>query len=103
MSANLYETKNPGEYYHIHGSLEASTTLKMIGLEPFMPDLKSHEDIVNTIEPAVRKFTIQELESMNAARRQAGVPALKHEDFIKTEHVSTYTHEVQENMKLTQD
>ncbi|WZH49886.1 CoA-transferase family III domain-containing protein [Fusarium acuminatum] len=87
MSANLYETKNPGEYYHIHGSLEASTTLKMIGLEPFMPDLKSHEDIVNTIEPAVRKFTIQELESMNAVRRQAGVPALKHEDFIKTEHL----------------
>ncbi|KAM0289756.1 hypothetical protein ACHAO9_005632 [Fusarium lateritium] len=89
MSANLYETKDPGEYYHIHGSLEASTTLKMIGLEPFMPDLKSHEDIVNTIEPAVRKFTIQELESMNATHRQAGVPALKHDDFVQTEHGKT--------------
>ena len=30
MSANLYATKNPNEYYHIHGSLEASTTLKMM-------------------------------------------------------------------------
>jgi hypothetical protein len=40
---------------------------------------------------------------MNAARRQAGVPALKHEDFIKTEHVSTYIHGVQETMKLTRD
>lgn len=91
MSANLYETKNPGEYYHIHGSLEASTTLKMIGLEPYRPDLQTHESIVDTIEPAVRKFSIEELETMNAANRQAGVPALKHEDFVKTEHVSAFT------------
>ncbi|KAF4961519.1 hypothetical protein FGADI_143 [Fusarium gaditjirri] len=89
MSANLYETKNAGEYYHIHGSLEASTTLKMIGLEPFRPDLQTHQSIVDTIEPAVRQFSIDELESMNAARRQAGVPALKHEDFVKTQHGKT--------------
>ncbi|KAH7220233.1 CoA-transferase family III domain-containing protein [Fusarium oxysporum] len=89
MSANLYETKNAGEYYHIHGSLEASTTLKMIGLEPFRPDLQTHESIVDTIEPAVRQFSIDELESMNAARRQAGVPALKHEDFVRTQHGKT--------------
>ncbi|KAL9562516.1 hypothetical protein ACKAV7_013599 [Fusarium commune] len=89
MSANLYETKNAGEYYHIHGSLEASTTLKMIGLEPFRPDLQTHESIIDTIEPAVRQFSIDELESMNAARRQAGVPALKHEDFVKTQHGRT--------------
>ncbi|EWG49179.1 hypothetical protein FVEG_08773 [Fusarium verticillioides 7600] len=89
MSANLYETKNAGEYYHIHGSLEASTTLKMIGLEPFRPDLQTHESIVAAIEPAVRQFSIDELESMNAARRQAGVPALKHEDFVKTQHGKT--------------
>ncbi|KAF4340127.1 CAIB BAIF family enzyme [Fusarium beomiforme] len=89
MSANLYETKNAGEYYHIHGSLEASTTLKMIGLEPFRPDLQTHESIVDAIEPAVRQFTIDELETMNAARRQAGVPALKHEDFVKTQHGKT--------------
>ncbi|KAF5657731.1 putative CAIB BAIF family enzyme [Fusarium heterosporum] len=57
--------------------------------EPFRPDLQSHEDIVNAIEPAVRKFSVQELESMNAANRQAGVPALKHEDFVQTEHGKT--------------
>ncbi|KAF5024571.1 hypothetical protein F66182_3334 [Fusarium sp. NRRL 66182] len=89
MSANLYETKNPGEYYHIHGSLEASTTLKMIGLQPFRPDLQSHQSIVDAIEPAVAKFSIEELEKMNAAHRQAGVPALKHEDFIQTQHGKT--------------
>ncbi|RDW91980.1 transferase family iii protein [Coleophoma crateriformis] len=86
MSANLYETKDPGAYYHIHGSLEASTTLKMIGLEPFRPDLREHDEIVGTIEPAVKKFTVQELETLNAQNRQAGVPALKHEEFKKTPH-----------------
>lgn len=88
MSANLYETAEKGEYYHIHGSLEASTTLKMIGLESHRPDLQSHEDIVNTIEPAVRKFTVGELEEMNAKSRQAGVKAFKHEEFLRTPHVS---------------
>lgn len=89
MSANLYETKIPGEYYHIHGSLEASTTLQMIGLESHRPELQSHEDIVAAIEPAVRSFSIPELEALNAKNRQAGIPALKHEDFLQTEHVST--------------
>lgn len=87
MSANLYETADSGEYYHIHGSLEASTTLGMIGLEPFRPDLDSHRKIVDTIEKAVRKFTVAELEDMNANNRQAGVKAFKHKDFLRTAHV----------------
>lgn len=87
MSANLYETKRPGEYYHIHGSLEASTTLNMIGLESFRPDLKTHEDIVDVIESGVKKHTTEELEELNARNRQAGVPVLKHEDFLRTPHV----------------
>jgi hypothetical protein len=86
MSANLYETKQPGEYYHIHGSLEASTTLRMIGLEPFRPDLTTHQEIASTIECAVRKFTVKELEEMNAQNRQAGVPVLKHDDFLQSAH-----------------
>lgn len=87
MSANLYETAEPGEYYHIHGSLEASTTLQMIGLPSHRPELQSHEDIVATIEPAVKKFTVAELEALNTQHRQAGVKAFKHEDFIQTSHV----------------
>ncbi len=87
MSANLYETKDLGRYYHIHGSLEASTQLRAIGLEPFRPDLKTHDEIVDVIEPAVKSFTIQELEDLNFKNRQAGVEAMKHEDFVKTPHV----------------
>ncbi|GJN82763.1 hypothetical protein PLIIFM63780_006308 [Purpureocillium lilacinum] len=86
MSANLYATAEKGEYYHIHGSLEASTTLRMIGLESHRPDLKTHEDIVGVIEPAVQRFTVAELEALNAKNRQAGVKAYKHEDFLRTPH-----------------
>ncbi|KAK6075848.1 CoA-transferase family III [Seiridium cupressi] len=86
MSANLYETASSGEYYHIHGSLEASTTLGFLGLEPFRPDLETHEQIVEVIESAVRKFTPEQLEVLNAQNRQAGVKALKHEQFLQTQH-----------------
>lgn len=88
MSANLYETKRQGEYYHIHGSLEASTTLRMIGLEPFRPDLRNHEAIVEAIESRVKQFTLEELENLNNENRQAGIPALKYDDFCATPHVS---------------
>ncbi|KAG5981856.1 hypothetical protein E4U54_006538, partial [Claviceps lovelessii] len=86
MSANLYETSEAGEYYHIHGSLEASTTLNMLGLESHRPDLTSHDDIVNVIEAAVKRFTIGQLEALNAKHRQAGVKAFKHRDFLQTPH-----------------
>ncbi|KAJ6151512.1 hypothetical protein N7470_007109 [Penicillium chermesinum] len=86
MSANLYKTKNPNEFYHIHGSLEATTTLNMIGLEGHRPDLTDYEDIIQVIESHVQQYTVAELEEMNKARRQAGVPALKYEDFLQTPH-----------------
>ncbi|KAJ5563430.1 CoA-transferase family III [Penicillium sp. DV-2018c] len=88
MSANLYKTKNPDEYFHIHGSLEATTTLNMIGLEGHRPDLTDYEEIIKVIEAKVQKYTAAELEVMNKERRQAGVTAYKHDDFIKTPHGS---------------
>ncbi|KGO56534.1 CheY-like superfamily [Penicillium expansum] len=86
MSANLYKTKNPDEYFHIHGSLEATTTLNMVGLEGQRPDLTDYEEIIKVIESKVQQYTAVELEEMNKERSQAGVTAYKHEDFIKTPH-----------------
>ncbi|RAO64325.1 uncharacterized protein BHQ10_000337 [Talaromyces amestolkiae] len=85
MSANLYKTKDE-RFFHIHGSLEATTTLNMIGLEGHRPELTDYEEIIKTIEEKVQKFTAAELETMNAERRQAGVTAYKYEDFVKTPH-----------------
>ncbi|CCD49537.1 hypothetical protein BofuT4_P099140.1 [Botrytis cinerea T4] len=89
LSANLYETKNPGEYFHIHGSLEAGKTLNMIGLEAYRPDLTEYRECINVIEKHVRQYTAAELEVMNAKINQAGVTALKWEDFKKTSHGQT--------------
>lgn len=89
MSANLYKTKNEGEFFHIHGSLEATTTLNMIGLEGHRPDLTDYEEIIKAIESHVQKYSAAELEEMNKERRQAGVTAFKYEDFINTPHVRT--------------
>jgi hypothetical protein len=86
MSANLYATKTPGTYFHIHGSLEANTTLNMIGLPSYRPDLKTTEEISDCIESHVQQFTIEELETKNKELRQAGVTAHKYEDFIATPH-----------------
>ncbi|KAF9895407.1 hypothetical protein FE257_000313 [Aspergillus nanangensis] len=93
MSANLYKTKNPNEFFHIHGSLEASTTLNMIGLEGHRPDLTDYEEVIKVIESHVQKYTAAELEEMNKERRQAGVTALKYEDFIQTPHGKVNTQE----------
>jgi hypothetical protein len=86
LSANLYETKNVGEYFHLHGSLEATTALNMIGLPGHRPDLTDYHEAINTIENHVKRFTAEQLEEMNAEKRQAGVTCMKPEEFKATEH-----------------
>ncbi|OIW33451.1 CoA-transferase family III [Coniochaeta ligniaria NRRL 30616] len=86
LSANLYETKDRGRYYHIHGSLDATTTLKMLGLPAFRPDLADYRQCIEIIERAVKKCTVSELEELNNRHRQAGIEALKWEQFRRTAH-----------------
>jgi hypothetical protein len=86
LSANLYQTKNPGEYFHLHGSLEATKALNMIGLEGFRPDLTDYHEIIKVIEERVKEFTTDQLEDMNSQIKQAGVTCLKWEDFQATQH-----------------
>jgi len=86
LSANLFETKDRGRYYHIHGSLEATTTLKMLGLPAFRPDLTDYRQCIDTIARVVKRFTVAELEELNIRHRQAGIEALKWEKFKKTTH-----------------
>ncbi|KAH7070520.1 CoA-transferase family III domain-containing protein [Paraphoma chrysanthemicola] len=86
LSANLYETKNAGEYFHLHGSLEATKALNMIGLEGHRPDLTDYHECIKIIEDHVKQFTLDQLEEMNAKIKQAGVSCLKWEDFQATQH-----------------
>ncbi|KAF2845842.1 CoA-transferase family III [Plenodomus tracheiphilus IPT5] len=89
LSANLYETKNPGKYFHLHGSLEATKALNMIGLEGHRPDLTDYHQCIKIIEDHVKQFTAAELEAMNAKINQAGVTCLKWDDFCSTPHGAT--------------
>jgi hypothetical protein len=61
----------------------------MIGLEPYRPDLTDYRECIDTIESHVKQFTVAQLEDMNAKGRQAGVTALKWDDFRRSNHVST--------------
>ncbi|KAI0460667.1 CoA-transferase family III [Xylaria acuta] len=86
LSAGLYETRNPGIFYHIHGSLDASTTLGMIGLPPFSPGLTDYHQCIKTIEGAVKRFSTAELELLNQRFRQAGAAVLTQEQYRETPH-----------------
>lgn len=86
LSANLYQTKNPDEYFHLHGSLEATKALNMIGLDGHRPDLTDYHECIKVIEDHVKAFTADELEEMNWKIKQAGVTCLKWEDFQTTQH-----------------
>jgi hypothetical protein len=55
----------------------------MIGLE------SHYRECINVIETHVKKFTVDKLEEMNKSEKQAGVEALKWENFKKSSHVSS--------------
>ncbi|KAI0099671.1 CoA-transferase family III [Nemania sp. FL0031] len=86
LSAGLYETRDPGIFYHIHGSLEASTTLSMIGLPPFIPGLTDYNQCIKTIESAVKRFSVAELELLNQRYQQAGTAVLTQEQYGESPH-----------------
>lgn len=58
----------------------------MLGLPPYDDSLTDYKQCIDTIEKAVKKHTVSELEEMNARELQAGVPALKWEQFLETPH-----------------
>ncbi|KAK4167583.1 CoA-transferase family III domain-containing protein [Cladorrhinum sp. PSN259] len=86
LSANLYSTKIPGEYYHIHGSLDASTTLQMLGLPKENPKLTDYRECINTIEKAVMKHKAADLDKLNTKHKQAGIQAYTWEQFQNLPH-----------------
>ncbi|KAK4186529.1 CoA-transferase family III domain-containing protein [Podospora australis] len=86
LSANLYSTKNSGEYYHIHGSLDADVTLQMLGLPKERPEMTDYRECINTIEAAVMKHTAAELDELNLQNRQAGIQAYTWEQFRSLPH-----------------
>lgn len=58
----------------------------MIGLPAFDPKMQDYKTCIATIEAAVKRFTVAELEDMNSREGQAGIPVLTSEHFRQTKH-----------------
>lgn len=93
FSSNLYATRRPGEYFHLHGSLDATTALQMIGMQPFRADLTEYRDCIEAIETQMKTFTCEELEAINANHKQAGVTVKKRRDFLESDYGQQITKE----------
>ncbi|GAQ36872.1 hypothetical protein AtubIFM55763_011114 [Aspergillus tubingensis] len=89
MAASMYRTQNDNEFFHLHGSLNPTATLNMIGLDSHCADLTNYDEIINTIQSQVQKFSAAELETLNETHRQAGVTVYEYEEFINTPHGRT--------------
>ncbi len=93
LSANIYKTKREGEYYHTHGSLEATPILNALGLPGYLKDgdekmqglEDNYEGICELIQEQTMKYTIEELDEMTVKLRQAGAVVYKEDEFLATE------------------
>lgn len=80
----MYKTSEDGVYYHLHGGLEATPILEMIGLPGYQDDLTDYNAICQIIQKQTMKFTPNELDAGTAARRQAGTIVHTQEQYLAT-------------------
>lgn len=85
QSSNIYKTKD-GRWYHLHGSLNAAQTMKMMGVQE--QDVSSQEAI-GIYADKVAQWNSEEIERVaNDEYRQAGVGCYTPEEFFGSEQVS---------------
>uniref|UniRef100_A0A060SXN3 ARAD1A05544p n=1 Tax=Blastobotrys adeninivorans TaxID=409370 RepID=A0A060SXN3_BLAAD len=84
LATNVYRTKD-GRYFHLHGSLNATPTLTMLGLPLSKPDLE-FDDVVQSHQSVVEKYDSHWLDvTANEHFRQAGTICYTPEEFLQTE------------------
>ncbi|GLI73007.1 hypothetical protein PoHVEF18_001193 [Penicillium ochrochloron] len=96
----LYPTKDPRVWYQLHGSLDASKTLKSMGVDMETP-LQSLAEGYNYIKDHVQKWSADELEMHNVRHGLCGSICYSPEGWRKTEMgkrlaadpLVNYTHE----------
>ncbi|KAM6534659.1 hypothetical protein FALCPG4_004285 [Fusarium falciforme] len=82
QSTNVYKTKD-GRFYHLHGSMNAGPTMKMLGVEE--QDI-SREEAIKIYADKVAQYDAEVLEKRaNDEFKQAGVTCLTPEEFFETE------------------
>ncbi|KAG8412238.1 hypothetical protein J3458_014427 [Metarhizium acridum] len=83
QATNVYQTKD-GKWYHLHGSMNASATMGMVGVEE--QDV-TREEAIKIFGDKVAQYDAAYLEkTANEELRQAGVTCLSPEEFFASEH-----------------
>ncbi|EFX04539.1 caib baif family enzyme [Grosmannia clavigera kw1407] len=81
-ATNVYKTSD-GRYYHLHGSLNAAATMKMIGVEE--QDV-TRDEAIQIYTNKVAQFNSEYLEqTANEVYKEAGVTCLTPEEFFASE------------------
>ncbi|KAL9619103.1 MAG: hypothetical protein Q9160_006280 [Pyrenula sp. 1 TL-2023] len=85
LSANIYKTSVPNQYYHTHGSLDATPILNGLSLPGFLPEpLPSYHEICSIIQAETQKHTPQALDDLTVSLNQSGCIVYKPNDFLAT-------------------
>ncbi|KAM5350016.1 hypothetical protein ACJ41O_006521 [Fusarium nematophilum] len=83
FATNVYQTRD-GRWYHLHGSMDARPTMRMMGVE----DINVSEDeAIKIYSDKVAQWDSQDIEeTANQQFRQAGVVCYTPEEFFSSEH-----------------
>ena len=75
-----------GRYFHMHGSLRPSVTLKALDLDPDLP-VKSEEEAQGVIAAACARYTAEELRQIYESSGLVGDILLEADEYDASEQV----------------
>lgn len=85
LCTNVYPTKD-GRWFHLHGSLNATTSLNMLGF-PSFDEEKDEMKIIKRYCDKIKEYDAKWLDmEANEHWRQAGCIALKKEEYLESDH-----------------
>lgn len=81
----MYKTSVRNEYYHTHGSLDATPILNGLALPGFLPEpLPSYDEICSIIQTETQKHTPRALDDLTVSINQSGCIVYRPADFLAT-------------------
>ncbi|KXN81477.1 hypothetical protein AN958_04558 [Leucoagaricus sp. SymC.cos] len=92
-TTNIYKLGD-GKYYHVHGSMNAAPSQKVLGIDKTQhPTISSFKEACDIIEASTLKHTANELDQlMNETHRQAGTICHSISEYHETPHGKANAH-----------
>ncbi|KAG4277062.1 hypothetical protein FPRO04_14207 [Fusarium proliferatum] len=90
LTSNIYRTKD-GRWYHLHGSMNATPTMEMLGVQDVDVSI---EEAIQIYAEKVAQWDSEEIEKVaNDRFKQAGVICYEPEEFLSSEHGKVISNE----------